>query len=485
MAIQVNLRKLLHRKAWESCTNSPVVTAAGSFVVSDKFDLINGSRAFLVANASSIYMYEGLEDGWSQLPNSGITGTFAAGSCGEFRGLSAMGGSITQAATAGSTTTLTTSRTIVRSLQGSRVRVVAGSGLGYEGEVLNNTMGANAVLTVTPASSVAFDATTQFQVYSGSLWFFNAGTTVVGFSVYDLATNSWTARSVTGLPTAWGTDAQLISTMGSAAVFASGTATAGAATTITNSAKAWGTNMWANYQVRITEGTGKGQIRVISSNTGTVLTVSASWAVTPDATSVYSIEGNDDQFFLLGNASVNVYKYLASTNTWSTLSPTAARSGVAGTGVTAGWVDSVELWNNETLVPSYSTTLYRQNGRYIYSFRGGATSTLDVYDIAANTWVSDVQYGGKQETFTSGSSAKDINGKIYISKEATGRLFQFDVGRNRIVGLGTCTMQSALGGTAVAGDKLFFLPFNEDTTELTYLYQLRHSGADLARMLLV
>jgi hypothetical protein len=484
MAIQINLRKLLHRKAWESCTSSPVVTAQGSFIVSDKFDLINGSRAFLVANASSIYMYEGLEDGWSQLPNSGITGTFAAGSCGEFRGLSAMGGSITQAATAGSTTTLTTSRTIVRSLQGSRVRVVAGSGLGYEGEVLNNTMGANAVLTVTPASSVAFDATTQFQVYSGSLWFFNAGTTAVGFSVYDLATNAWTARSVTGLPTAWGTDAQLISTMGSAAVFASGTATAGAATTITNSAKAWGTNMWANYQVRITEGTGKGQIRVISSNTGTVLTVSASWAVTPDATSVYSIEGNDDQFFLLGNASANVYKYLASTNTWSTLSPTAAR-GAASNGVTASWIDSVELWNNETLVPSYSTTLYRQNGRYIYSFRGGATSTLDVYDIAANTWVSDINYGGKQETFSTGSSAKDIDGKIYITKETTGRLFQFDVGRNRIVGLGTCTMQSALGGTAVAGDKLFFLPFNEDATKLVYLYQLRHSGADLARMLLV
>jgi hypothetical protein len=484
MAIQINLRKLLHRKAWESCTSSPVVTAQGSFIVSDKFDLINGSRAFLVANASSIYMYEGLEDGWSQLPNSGITGTFAAGSCGEFRGLSAMGGSITQAATAGSTTTLTTSRTIVRSLQGSRVRVVAGSGLGYEGEVLNNTMGANAVLTVTPASSVAFDATTQFQVYSGSLWFFNAGTTAVGFSVYDLATNAWTARSVTGLPTAWGTDAQLISTMGSAAVFASGTATAGAATTITNSAKAWGTNMWANYQVRITEGTGKGQIRVISSNTGTVLTVSASWAVTPDATSVYSIEGNDDQFFLLGNASANVYKYLASTNTWSTLSPTAAR-GAASNGVTASWIDSVELWNNETLVPSYSTTLYRQNGRYIYSFRGGATSTLDVYDIAANTWVSDINYGGKQETFSTGSSAQDIDGKIYITKETTGRLFQFDVGRNRIVGLGTCTMQSALGGTAVAGDKLFFLPFNEDATKLVYLYQLRHSGADLARMLLV
>lgn len=486
MAITVNLRKLLHRKAWESCTSSPAATTAGAFVVSDKFDLTNGARAFLVTSASSIYMYEGLEDAWSQLPNSGATGTFAAGSCGEFRGMGAMGGSFTQTATAGSTTTITTNRTIVRCLQGSRVRVVAGSGVGYEGAVESNTMGTNAVLTVTPASAVAFDATTQYQVYSGSLWFFNAGTTAVGFSVYDLATNAWTARSVTGLPTSWGTDAQLASTMGSASAFASGTATAGTSTTLTNSAKTWGTNMWANYQVRITGGTGKGQIRAIASNTATALTVSSAWTVTPDATSVYSIEGNDDHFYLLGNNAVTMYRYVVSANAWSTLAPAAARSGTPASGITCGWIDSVEGWaGNETLVPHYSTTLYRQNGRYLYCFRGGASSALDVYDIAANTWISNIAYGGQQETFSNGSSAKDIDGKIYLTKEATGRLFQFDVGRNRIIGLSTCTMQTALGGTAVTGDKLFLLPFNEGGTELKFLYQLRHSGGDMARMLLI
>lgn len=485
MAITVNLRKLLHRKAWESCTSSPVATASGAFIVSDKFDLINGARAFLVTNASSIYMYEGLEDGWAQLPNSGATGTFAAGACGEFRGMGAMGGSLTQTATAGSTTTITSNRTIVRSLEGQRIRVIAGAGVGYDGTVASNTLGANAVITVTPASGVTFDATTQYQVYSGSLWFFNAGTAAVGFSVYDLATNAWTARSVTGIPTAWGTDAQLVSTMGSANTFAAGTATAGASTTLTNSAKAWGTNMWANYQVRITAGTGKGQIRTIASNTGTVLTVSTAWTVTPDATSAYAIEGNDDYFYLLGNNAVTMYRYSASANAWTTLAPTAARAGAFAAGGTCGWIDSVEGWNNETLVPHYSTTLYKQNGRYFYCFRGGASSTLDAYDIAANTWVSGIAYGGQQETFTTGSSAKDIDGKIYLAKEATGRLFQFDVARNRIVGLGTCTMQTALGGTAVVGDKLFFLPFNEGGTELMFLYQLRHSGVDMARMLLI
>lgn len=486
MATTINLRKLLHRKAWEACTSLPAVTAAGSFIVSDKFDLINGARAFAVINASSIWMYEGLEDAWMQLPNSGITGTFAAGSCGEFRGLGAMGGSFTQTATAGTTTTITSNRTIVRSMTGQKIRVVAGAGVGYEGVVSGNTLAANAIITVTPASAVAFDATTQYQIYSGSLWFFNAGTTAVGFSVYDLATNTWTAKSVAGLPTAWGTEGQLVSTMGSASVFASGTATAGAATTLTNATKTWATNMWANYQVRITSGTGKGQIRSISSNTATVLTVSTAWIVNPDATSIYSIEGNDDQFFLFRGNAVTAYKYTPSTNTWSTLAPTAARAGAFGAGGTAGWIDGVAAWNgNETAVAHYSTTVFKQNGRYIYSFRGAATSTLDIYDIAANTWISDVDYGGKQETFTTGTAAKDIDGAIYIVKEATGRLFRFDVDANRLLPFSTNTNQVALGGAAVAGDKSFFLPYNDGGTELLFLYTVRHSAADLTRMLLI
>lgn len=485
MATTVNLKKLLHRKAWENCTSAPTATTAGGFAVSDKFDLTNGARAFLVASASSIWMYEGNEDAWCQLPNSGATGTFAAGACGEYRGLGAMGGVFTQTATAGSTTTLTTNRTIVRSLAGSRIIVVAGTGMGYDGTVLSNTLSTNAVVTVTPASSIAFDATTQYQIFSGSLWFWNAGTAAVGFSVYDVATNVWTAKSVTGMPTAWGTDAKLISTIGTVSAVATGTATAGTSTTLTNSAKSWGTNMWANYQVRITAGTGIGQIRPIASNTGTALTVASAWTITPDATSVYSIEGNNDNFYLLGNNAVTLYKYVVSTNTWSTLSPTAARAGAAAVGCTANWIESAPGWNNETLVSHYSNTVFKQNGRYIYSFRGGASSTLDIYDIAANTWISNVLYGNQQETFTTGSQAADVEGGIYITKEATGRVFVLEVDKNRMLPIATNTTQVALGGTAVVGDKLFFLPYEDGATSLHYMYMLRHSGTDLVRMLLI
>lgn len=485
MATTVNLRKLLHRKAWESCTSSPVAATNGSFVISDKFDINNGSRAFLVTSASSIYLYEGQEDSWAALPASGITGTFGPGACGEYRALGAMGGVFIQTATGGTVNTLITNRTIIRRLSGQRLRVIAGAGMGYDGTITMNTLSTNAVITVSPASSVAFDATTQFQVYSGSLWFMNSGAGAVGFSVYDVATNTWTAKSVTNLPTTWGTTGQLVSTMSAAKSFATGTSTAGTATTLSNTAKSWGVNMWANYQTRIVSGTGKGQIRGVTSNTANTLTVAPNWTITPDATSVYSIEGNDDVFYLFGNNSGTLYKFVVSTNTWATLTPTASRAGTLATGGTADWIDNAAEWDYETQVPHYSTLMFKQNGRYIYSFRGSVTPNLDVYDIALNTWVSGIVYGSQMESFTTGTSSADINGTILINKEATGRIFRFDVDANRLLPLATNTTQVALGGAVTDGDKMFILPFTDGGTTIMFVYVLRHSGTELVRMLMV
>lgn len=70
-----------------------------------------------------------------------------------------------------------------------------------------------------------------------------------------------------------------------------GTATAGAATTLTDAGKSWTTNFWAGAKLFIYAGTGAGQIRDITSNTGTVLTISSAWTTNPDATSFYCITG--------------------------------------------------------------------------------------------------------------------------------------------------------------------------------------------------
>jgi hypothetical protein len=441
---------------------------------------------------SAIWNYNADQDAWIQLPNSGAAGTFTAGACGEFRNLATPGGNITNTATAGTTTTLTTALTITRDLAGCEIRIIGGAGIGYAGKIKGNTLGANSVITVETASGTAFSNTTQYQLFSGSLWFFNAGTTAVGFSVYDRATNTWTARSVTGLPTAWGTDGQLVSTPSRTSNkgngFVNGTATAGAASTITlEASKTMLLNQWANYQIRIISGTGLGQIRTISSNTAgasSVITVSAAWTTVPDATSVYRIEGNDDFFYLLGNNAVTMYRYSISGNTWTTLAPTAARAGAPGGGFTADWIDGVQTadWNDGSYANHYTTVLVNQNGRYIYSFRGAAGNVLDVYDIAANTWISGIAYGQQMETFTTGSCSVDLDGYIYIQKDATGRVYRFDVIKNV---LEPFVLNPIPQGAAVAGDKMFMTTYREGASEVNFLYTLGNTRSELTRWVVI
>lgn len=484
MTTTVNLRKLLHRKAWEFGTPCIYNTSNGSWIDGDKSDLLPGHDCtYFVAGASSIFNYNADQDGWLQLPNSGAAGTFNSGSCGEFVPLGMLGGASTTTATAGTASTLTTSRTLARDITGSVVRVLSGTGVGYEGTVASNTVGTNSIINVTPASGVAFDATTVFEVYSGSLWFFNAGTTAVGFSVYDRATNSWTAKSVTGLPTAWGTCGQLIGTPAFAGQFVSGAASAGAASALTTT-KTLLLNQYANFQVRITGGTGKGQVRKIASHTAganAVLTTSAAWTVIPDATSTFVIEGDTDALYLLGNNAVTLYKYSISANTWATPAPTAARGAVMGAGGTADWIDQVPTWNETTNGQNhYLTSIWRQNGRYIYSFRGAGVSSLDVYDIALNTWVSTVSYGNQMEVFSTGSCSVDIDGAILIQKEGTGRIFRFDVAKHVIEPYATNVYPQS---TTCEGDKMFVQTYKDGGTKVRFVYSQMHNRNELVRML--
>lgn len=481
MSLTNKLRKLIHRKSWEYLTPLPAVTGAGMFLVGDKRNLTPNSVIYFVQTAAAIHRYDGDEDSWVQIPASGAAGTFGVGACGDYRGLSAMGGVFIQTATSGGLNTITTNRTIVRSLAGRRVRVIAGLGVGYDGTIVSNTIGANSVLTVT--GSTTFDGTTQFQVFAGSLWFQNAGASA-GLAVYDVATNVWTSRTAVGVT--WGTEGFLISTPGGVDAFELSTATAGSSTTLTNSTKAWLTNQWANSQIRITAGTGIGQIRTISSNTATVLTVSSAWAVNPDATSQYSIEGNDDYFYLLGNNAVTLYRYSVSGNNWTTLSPGAARAGAPGAGSSAFWISNSSWTLNANGSPeplNSVSTVYKQNGRYILSFRGAAANSLDMYDIAANTWISSLDYGNRNETFTTGSNAVDYKDDIFIMKENTGKILRFNVTAWAMKSFAFLTIPQA---TAVSGAKMSILPYEEPGGgELIYIYTASQTKQDFVRMLII
>jgi len=97
-----------------------------------------------------------------------------------------------------------------------------------------------------------------------------------------------------------------------------GTAQAGASTTITLDAGAVATDdIYNGASITITSGTGAGQTRIISDYVGStkVATVSTSWTTTPDNTSVFSVTSQVDQYI---NASpqgrLRITKFISATS---------------------------------------------------------------------------------------------------------------------------------------------------------------------------
>jgi hypothetical protein len=86
-----------------------------------------------------------------------------------------------------------------------------------------------------------------------------------------------------------------------ASAFASGVAC------LVDTSKSWTTNRWNGLAVRITSGTGKGQVRSIIGNYPTVLVVAPDWTTIPDATSTYEIQGDPDKMFFGAAASAQTF----------------------------------------------------------------------------------------------------------------------------------------------------------------------------------
>jgi prepilin-type N-terminal cleavage/methylation domain-containing protein len=87
---------------------------------------------------------------------------------------------------------------------------------------------------------------------------------------------------------------------------------ANSATTLNDNRKSWQASSFAlsstsTFTARIIRGTGAGQVRMISNNSPTQLTLSQAWGTIPDASSVYIITSNKG--FTRTSASDNVLRY--------------------------------------------------------------------------------------------------------------------------------------------------------------------------------
>jgi hypothetical protein len=97
-----------------------------------------------------------------------------------------------------------------------------------------------------------------------------------------------------------------------------GTAQAGASTTITLDAGAVATDdIYNGASITITSGTGAGQTRIISDYVGStkVATVSTSWTTTPDNTSVFSVTSQVDQYINVSpQGRLRITKFISATS---------------------------------------------------------------------------------------------------------------------------------------------------------------------------
>jgi hypothetical protein len=167
----------------------------------------------------------------------------------------------------------------------------------------------------------------------------------------------------------------------------------------------------------------------ITSNTATSITVSAALGFTPSSSAIISILEN---------------------------SPTGAGC-------------SLEyLYNTST----------RQKGRYIFSTRGGATNHFLLYDITSNTW-EIMGHMPSAETFDAGTmTAYDGDDRIYIHRNALGRIYYYDFTDNNLYNAGTIPYGMS---TATLGNRLSIIKTEDD---LKYIYIPRHSGQEFWRLLL-
>jgi len=188
------------------------------------------------------------------------------------------------------------------------------------------------VLTVDSSWSVTPDPSSVYMIMEGGMWMLtsNSGTPYSVLQWYDAATDAWATKTpISGhFVVALGNSSGDLAferigevggaTAGSNGAFVAGlTATAGAAYTVTNSGASMERDRYANYELRITSGTGIGQKRRIVGNSSTVFYINRKWDITPDSTSVYAVYGNTNLIWMSsGSSSSALHGYSVEEDIW-------------------------------------------------------------------------------------------------------------------------------------------------------------------------
>ena len=184
-----------------------------------------------------------------------------------------------------------------------------------------------------------------------------------------------------------------------------------------------------------------------------------------------SSAGYYGNMYLVGHNATVVYRYNIGANVWVT---TSANSGNPTIAAVPG---GVGLGGALKWLPAYSPDK-------LWCLRGGATSSVYIYDLAANTWVTETYYPST-ETFTTGTmvAARSINGKqnsLFIQKDATMRIYEGVPYRNTLVPQLNQWLYPT--GAATVGDKSCIITSPDG---IDFYYIILHSSAAFVRCALI
>lgn len=173
------------------------------------------------------------------------------------------------------------------------------------------------VITVNSDWTVVPDFSSAYVIKGGGVFLFSSNNT--NFQYYDILSDTWTVKTNLGglISGAFAADFYIQITDRNK-VYLSGTASAGAARTLTDASKSMTKGRWVNFEIRITGGTGVGQRGLIVSNGTNYFEIEKPWAINPDVTSTYEITANGNAIWLIGNSASSVYKYSIDQDQWHT-----------------------------------------------------------------------------------------------------------------------------------------------------------------------
>ena len=180
-----------------------------------------------------------------------------------------------------------------------------------------------------------------------------------------------------------------------------------------------------------------------------------------------------DHMYLVGSNAAVMYRYSLSANLWYTTSANAGNPAIPAITGTVGLGGKIE-W-----LPSTAAKKEK-----LWIVRGGATSTVYMYDLVSNSFSTETYYPAT-ETFTTGTyiAVRQIankNAKMILQKDATMRLRVGDPQTSTLEPMGTQYLYPT--STAITGDRLCCLT-SPDGVE--FIYMGLHSSAAFVRMALL